>query len=541
MTSLPGFSRFRDTGAAQRLTSYLRAHRPHDWQHGSLLVLGYLIGWAVIAVPVSYALFLHTERPAVIAGNDVTVSPTRDGWVTFDLGAFLPDVRYPIEHTVGVHVDVGATTLDNYDTLIQRYAVLASQPQGEISKVSGLVRDMVYAAAFQGALIGLAGPALWVLVGRRRRRELAGALTPRRAALGVALAAVVVGVSASRPFEERQSPTSISASSGWQPITALVPEANVSGEAARLQIQGGLITSGTQDLIASAFDTYRKSVTFYNDLTDRAPALAASLHQPGDREVVALLVSDRHDNVGMDPVSRAIGEAGGATILFDAGDDTSTGETWEAFSFDSVSKAFDDYAARYGVAGNHDNGTFAADYLGDHGFVMLAGDPVNGEGGIRLLGAPDPRSSGLGSGIRPTDVPFDQQATELADVACAADADGKRVSTLLVHDRNLGAPALDRGCVDLVLSGHLHIQAGPTTVTGSNGRVGTTYTNGTTGGAAYAFALGSKLRRDAQVTLVTYRDGQPVGLQPVTIRTTGEYLVSPYVVLPTPADQTTGD
>ncbi len=540
MTSLPGFSRFRDTRAAQRLTSYLHAHRPRDWRHGSLLVLGYLTGWAVIAVPVSYALFLHAERPAVIAGNDVTVSPTRDSWVTFDLGAFLPDVRYPIEHTVGVHVDVGATTLDNYDTLIQRYAVLASQPQGEISKVSGLVRDMVYAAAFQGAVIGLAGPTLWVLVGRRRRRELAGALTPRRAALGVALVAVVVGVSASRPFEDRQSPTSISASSGWQPITALVPEANVSGEAARLQIQGGLITGGTQDLVASAFDTYRKSVTFYNDLAGRAPALAASLHQPGDNEIVALLVSDRHDNVGMDPVSRAIGDAGGATILFDAGDDTSTGETWEAFSFDSVSKAFDDYAARYGVAGNHDNGTFAGDYLADHGFVMLAGDPVSGESGIRLLGAPDPRSSGLGSGIRPTDVPFDQQATELADAACAADADGRRVSTLLVHDRNLGAPALDRGCVDLVLSGHLHIQAGPTTVTGSNGSVGTTYTNGTTGGAAYAFALGSKLRRDAEVTLVTYRDGQPVGLQPVTIRTTGEFVVSPYVVLPTAADEASG-
>ncbi|MFY9913259.1 MAG: metallophosphoesterase [Nocardioidaceae bacterium] len=540
MTTFSRFAAFRDTSQVRRLTSYLREHRPRSWRHGALLIIGYVAGWAVIAVPVAYALFLHAERPAVIAGNDVTVSPTRDGWATFDLGAFLPDVRYPTDRTLGVHVDVGATTLDNYDSLIQRYAVLASQPQGEISKVTELVHDMAYAAAFQGAVIGLAGPALWLLVGRRRRRELARALTPRRAILGVALAALVVGVSASQPFENRQSPASISASSGWQPIAALVPEANVSGQAARLQIQGGLITSGTQDLVSSAFATYRKSVTFYNDLADRAPALADLLHQPGNQEVVALLVSDRHDNVGMDPVSRAIGDAGGATVLFDAGDDTSTGETWEAFSLDSVSKAFDDYAARYGVAGNHDNGTFAGDYLADLGFVMLTGDPITGEAGIRLLGAPDPRSSGLGSGIRPTAVPFDEQATELADVACAADANGKRVTTLLVHDRNLGAAALDRGCVDLVLSGHLHIQAGPTTVTGSNGSVGTTYTNGTTGGAAYAFALGSKLRRDAEVTLITYRDRRPVGLQPVTIRTTGEYVVAPYVELPAAGDQASG-
>ena len=51
----------------------------------------------------------------------------------------------------------------------------------------------------------------------------------------------------------------------------------------------------------------------------------------------------------------------------------------------------------------------------------------------------------------------------------------------------------------------------------TNGKVGYTYTNGTTGGAAYAIALGSKLRRDAEFTFVTYKDGRPVGIQPVTV------------------------
>ena len=67
---------------------------------------------------------------------------------------------------------------------------------------------------------------------------------------------------------------------------------------------------------------------------------------------------------------------------------------------------------------------------------------------------------------------------------------------------------------------------------GENGRTGTTYTNGTTGGAAYAFALGSKLRRDAEVTLVTFRDGVPIGLQPVAIRTNGEIVVKDFTDLP---------
>jgi len=71
-------------------------------------------------------------------------------------------------------------------------------------------------------------------------------------------------------------------------------------------------------------------------------------------------------------------------------------------------------------------------------------------------------------------------------------------------------------------------------VVGDNGEPTTAYTNGTTGGAAYAFALGSKLRREAQVTLLTYRDGVPVGLQPVTLTPGGEVVPDDYVELPVP-------
>ena len=46
------------------------------------------------------------------------------------------------------------------------------------------------------------------------------------------------------------------------------------------------------------------------------------------------------------------------------------------------------------------------------------------------------------------------------------------------------------------------------------------------GGAAYAIAIGSKPRRDATVSLVTYRDGRPVGLQWVTLSPLGDLSVS---------------
>ena len=56
---------------------------------------------------------------------------------------------------------------------------------------------------------------------------------------------------------------------------------------------------------------------------------------------------------------------------------------------------------------------------------------------------------------------------------------------------------------------------------GENGQAGYSYTTGTTGGAAYAIAIGSKPRREATITLLTYRDGRPVGLQPVVLQTDG--------------------
>jgi hypothetical protein len=162
---------------------------------------------------------------------------------------------------------------------------------------------------------------------------------------------------------------------------------------------------------------------------------------------------------------------------------------------------------------------------------MLEGEPVEGPEGIRLLGASDVRSSGLGAWRDETDVSFADQQQLIADLACELDADGERVATLLVHDANSGRIALERGCVDLVVGGHLHLQVGPERIEGSNGRVGYRYTTGTTGGAAYALAIGSKLRRDAQVSFVTYAEGRPIGVQAVTVRTNGDLRVDDWVPL----------
>ena len=288
------------------------------------------------------------------------------------------------------------------------------------------------------------------------------------------------------------------------------------------------------------------------------------------------MVSDRHDNIQMDAVARAVGDRAGASGVLNGGDDTSTGSSWEAFSLDSVSAAFGDQP-RWGVAGNHDNGTFVVEYLADQGWTMLDGEVVEGPGGGTLLGVADPRSSGLGSWRDEGGLSFEDVGDRLADAACAAD---EPIDTVLVHDANLASEALRRGCVDLVVGGHLHVQEGPDPVVGdepadepadepdtgaeagadadagddetgqepaeeTGPRVGYRFTMGTTGGAAYAIALGSKIRREAQVSLITYRDGSPVGIQTVNLQTNGVWVVDDYIELddlavePDPDDQPT--
>jgi hypothetical protein len=227
-------------------------------------------------------------------------------------------------------------------------------------------------------------------------------------------------------------------------------------------------------------------------------------------------------------VVRAVADAAGASAIFDAGDDTSTGSSWEAFSLDSLDAAFKDFDERWAVAGNHDHGGFVASYQAGLGWRVPDGEVIDGPGGSKLLGASDPSSSGLGSGRQETGLSAADVADKLADTACDSST---RIATLLVHAASLGTPALERGCVDLVVAGDAHVQSGPDRVVGTNGKTGWTYTNGTTGGAAYAFAMGSKPRRTAGISLITYAQGRPAGIQGVTLETNGTFRVDPYVEL----------
>lgn len=494
-----------------------------------------LAGSVALGLVVAVLLFLNSSRTVVLVGHDTEVRPTVSRDAVIRTGPVLPDFRLRDMGPVGVTLTLGKTEVGSVEELVQRYALIAGDPTAPIDKVQGVVLDMALSAALRGLAVGLLPVAVFLLLGRHRRGELFRGMRTRQGLLALVLL-LTLPVLVWQPWE---SPEEIQGEQGtWETLADYVgPEAVLPREVRDIEIRTNAVTNQSRRLVLSALGTYSTSKEFYSTAADGADDLP--LRQPEEGETVSLLVSDRHDNIGMDRVARAIGEAAGATVVLDAGDDTSTGQPWEAFSLDSLQAAFEDWE-RIGVAGNHDHGDFVSTYLADLGWTMLDGEVVDAPWGGTLLGVDDPRSSGLGSWRDETGLSFSEVEMRLADVACASADDGVRVSTVLVHDANLGREALDRGCVDLVVGGHTHVQSGPDPVVGDNGAVGYRWTNGTTGGAAYAIALGSKPRRNADVSLVTYAEGRPIGLQWVRLRTDGSWRVgdwepiSPAPVTPDP-------
>lgn len=491
-----------------------------------LQLLAYVGVWAVLAAVAAVLIFVESERTVEVASHDAIVSPTFSEHVVLRTGPILPDVRAASGSAVGVRIELGKTESPSVEELTERYAAIAAQPRGQIAVVTRAVRTMALAALVQGAALAAVPLVLWAAIGRDRRHELLRRLPTSEGAIGAALAVVVLaGLIApvwwgkSDPEEER-----------WTTLQAFVgPAIDLPEEAQGVEVLASGTTAQTRRLIGSAVSSYEQGQEFYAQAAEDAETLG--LREPEADETVAVLVSDRHLNIGMDRVTRAIADRAGATTILDAGDDTSVGERWEAFALDSLDEAFDDYDGRWAVAGNHDNGSFVRDYLSDLGWTYFDGTVVEGPGGSRLMGADDPRASGLGNWRDETGLSSAEVADRLTEAACEADAEGERINTLLVHDADFGDGALAGGCVDLVVGGHVHVQSGPTPVVGANGRTGYTYTNGTTGGAAYAIAIGTKLRRPAGVTLITYREGRPTGVQAVTLQTNGRYDVEPWRAL----------
>ena len=474
---------------------------------------------AALGLAVAVSLFLTSSRTVVLVGHDTVVRPTLARDAIVQTGPLLPDLRFRDVGPVGVTLALGKTEVGSIEELVERYALIAGDPTAPIDKVQSVVLDMAVSAAIRGLAVGLLPVAVFLLLGRHRRGELFRGLRTRQGAYAAVLL-LVLPLLLWQPWESRRAdpgrPGRVADARRLRRSRRRAARAEVRD----IEVRTGPVTTQSKRLVLSAIDTYDKSKEFYSSAAEEAADL--DLREPEDGETVALLVSDRHDNIGMDRVARAIGERAGATRRCSTPATTPPpARPWEAFSLDSVTGAFEDWE-RFGVAGNHDHGSFVSTYLAEQGWTMLDGEAVDAPWGGTLLGVDDPRSSGLGNWRDESGLSFDEVGERLADAACAAAEDDERVEHGAGPRRRPRARGARAG-VRRPRPRRAHPRPGRPgrRRPGEGGATGYTWTNGTTGGAAYAIALGSKPRRDADVSLVTYADGRPVGLQWVRLRTDG--------------------
>ena len=78
----------------------------------------------------------------LVATHDAVVSPTFGSHATVRTGPVLPDLRVEVGGPVGVEVQLGKARAGSLRELLQRYAVIASQPDGQVDKVRDAVGDM---------------------------------------------------------------------------------------------------------------------------------------------------------------------------------------------------------------------------------------------------------------------------------------------------------------------------------------------------------------------------------------------------------------
>ena len=366
----------------------------------TLQAIALLVVAVVVGAPVALSTFVHSERHIVIGAHEATIVPVLDGYVTLDFGSLLPQVRLPADAVAGIGVDIslGNADVKGLDQLVARDAIIASQPEGEIAAVRSEVRDMLEAALLRGVGVGVlaaVGVVLtWLAVGAERRGMLRRA--SRRPSRSQALVAVFIGVvvlgsailiALPEQGQGRPAPS-------WVPLVQAFPDVPDDPVLDQLEIVNGSATEGSKALVQGALETYHDSVVFYGALALRATT--AKVRQPTSGETTALVVTDRHDNIGMDPVAHAIAVRARAELLIDLGDDTSNGASWETFSINSLAREFRGFRI-VSVAGNHDQGSTVTEAMKDRGFTVLDGRPVV-VAGIRFLGASDPRSSGFIAG-----------------------------------------------------------------------------------------------------------------------------------------------
>lgn len=461
----------------------------------------------------------HISEHTTVGAHEGIIGLTHDGHATAkDIPIVGGDIRIPVHETLGTGIQFKITNTPDITSSLEADPLIISQPRGEAEKVGDIARSLAIKSGLGGLAIGTL-----TVGGMYTRRKFGRTITGEAGTIiATAGSLLSVGLLVTPGTYIQQSNESWSSLEQQVPILKQIDKPLVD----QIQINENGLGSTAISFINSGVAGYQDSINFYGPLKNNVQNIANQLHQPGPGEEVAVVLSDRHDNINMDPVIRAVGEAVNATILFDIGDDVSGSQPWESFSLDSLGSTFKHYKQKFVSPGNHDWAPFMNKAYKKDGFSVLHGQAESLAGGQKIIGDKDPRRSSFAD---LPEVPGQESTTRLGLRLGAAACTAGDVSIAIVHSPTAARAIAETGCVRLVIAGHQHVMSGPENIHGVNGDT-TLFINGTSGGAGtpVPIALWHKLQANATMALVTLRDGQPVGIQSEVFTTDGQIEVNPY-------------
>lgn len=382
---------------------------------------------------------------------------------------------------------------------------------GDIEGSIAYVRDQTLGGLRHDTAVGaLAG----LLVGCAYDRRYFRRLSPFLPAFGGAAVAAYIGVI---------QPSGSLAGEDWRR-----PPSTIEGfDTAGIEVSGQGLNYAVDKIETSEqfFDVGANNME--TTLADVAAEAAAR------NQDILMYATDLHFRSGMARIIARALSVTEAKALLDGGDFVLSGDDWEDAGIYIYDRLIPDTVEeKAGVLGGHDSEETGR-ALENAGWTVADGE-VFEIAGLTVIGYPDPirTMTGRPQSLRDPEETVEEFEARINREICAHD---ERPDILLLHDLRHAQQAIDEGCVENALGGHMHTQIGP--FMNEHGTM--SYTASNSGGSIKDTpSLLGPLDKESTLTLlfiskaVNGRSQVLEGMQTVVTATDATTSLSPYVAFP---------
>lgn len=401
-----------------------------------------------------------------------------------NLGATITVGEIPSDAPIGTG---SAGTIGLLSGDAEAYAQFFSHPEVTLHNVTDkLIKDAAMHTLLYGGEVSAGLMAASLLLGSRRRQELAEIIKKNRRREMATLGLVGLGLSGCI------AGGSVSGAATPPPGNPLFSNTALAGTHITGRLGEIVNTYGAQ-----VTDYLEKDKIYYDNIAHNTEIALENYSVPGgdsEKYITVAVASDLHCNTGMANAIHTVVVKTSANMVVDSGDTVMSGTAIEKYCVDTFSAAIPDKVEKVVAPGNHDS-SVTIQQEKDAGFTVLEGKVV-AVGGLKILGDRDNYFNALGQPVKHiNDETIAQEGKRLAKVACSQP---EPVDLLVVHRPEVAFPTLSEGCANTGFSGHMHVIDGPNIL--NNGSI--SYTSGTTGGASENMpTLGTELGTEANMTV----------------------------------------